>query len=68
MEDVHIIELFWARSETAIGATFSPPHKKFGMLSPPFWGNDNIPNFFVDSHTKRTELRESYHLEDCSVG
>ena len=37
-------------------------------MLPPLWGNDNIPKIFVDSHTKRAELRESYHLEDCSVG
>ena len=26
-------------------------------------GNDNIPKIFVDSHTKRSELRESYQLQ-----
>ena len=37
-------------------------------MLPPLWGNDNIPKIFVDSHTKRAELRESYQLEDRSVG
>ena len=27
-------------------------------------GNDNIPKIFVDSHTKRPELRESYQLQE----
>ena len=43
--------------------TFSPPHKKLVCCRSPS-GNDNIPKIFVDSHTKRPELRESYQLQE----
>lgn len=43
--------------------SFSPPHKKLVCCRSPS-GNDNIPKIFVDSHTKRPELRESYQLQE----
>ena len=42
--------------------TSSPPHKKL-VCCRSLFGNDNIPNIFVDSHIKRPELRGSYQLQ-----